>query len=40
MPLTDGVGLGDTAFAEICDHSLFTCQSVTMKEYCGSIGVL
>ena len=25
--LTDGVGLVDRAFAEICDHSLFTCQS-------------
>ena len=25
--LTDGVGLVDRAFADICDHSLFTCQS-------------
>ena len=25
--LTNGVGLVDRAFAEICDHNLFTCQS-------------
>ena len=25
--LTDGVGLVDRAFAEVCEHSLFTCRS-------------
>ena len=30
--LTDGVGLVDRVFAEICDHNLFTCQSIYIEK--------